>query len=176
MRRPVYVLALLLGLALAVGLGACGSDGGQESTPTDPAAPLTETRASVPTTTVPTTTATTTQTATVPPATTTTTTTTTTTQTTPATTGTSTQPSGGASAGCASVAGGFIRDVSASGTDCGVARGVATAWFDAIHGGAAPDAPITAAGYACAGTLVGERASVTCTGADGAGVTFVASP
>jgi hypothetical protein len=180
MPRRACLLALLLGLALAVGVGACGSDDGSESAVTVPSTPLTETRATVPTITA-TTPTTTTQTATTPPATTPTATTTVpttpaTTPTTPATTGTSTQASGGAPAGCPSAVGGFIRDVSASGADCSVARSVATAWFDAIHGGAAPDTPIEAAGYTCAGTLSGERASVACSGSGGASVTFTASP
>jgi hypothetical protein len=69
--------------------------------------------------------------------------------------------------------GGFIRDVRA--TDCGVARTVASAWFDAVHDGAAPDGAIAAAGYSCSGALSGERASVTCSGSGGV-VAFTASP
>ncbi|HKG02692.1 MAG TPA: hypothetical protein VKB03_05890, partial [Conexibacter sp.] len=80
---------------------------------------------------------------------------------------------GGAPAGCPSAVGGFVRDIRA--TDCGVARNVATAWFDAVHGGAAPDSTIDAAGYSCSGTLAGERASVTC-GGSGGSVSFTASP
>jgi hypothetical protein len=80
---------------------------------------------------------------------------------------------GGAPAGCPNAVGGFIRDLRA--TDCGVARTVASAWFDAVHGGAAPDGAIQAAGYSCNGTLSGERASVTCGGSGGT-VAFTASP
>ena len=117
------------------------------------------------TTTVPTTTA--------PATTTTTTPATTPTATQPSGGATTTQPSGGAPAGCPSAVGGFVRDIRA--TDCGVARNVATAWFDAVHGGAAPDSTIEAAGYSCSGTLAGERASVTCSGSGGS-VAFTASP
>jgi hypothetical protein len=56
-----------------------------------------------------------------------------------------------------------------------VARTVATAWFDAVHGGAAPDSTIDAAGYRCTGTLAGERATVSCA-AGGGSVSFSASP
>lgn len=170
MPRRAHLLALPLALALAA--GACGGDenDGAEA-PIQP--PPTTAQAQTPTTPAPATTETTTvpttpTTATAPP--------TTPTQTTPTTpTTTSTQPSGGAPAGCPSAVGGFIRDVRTSGVDCGAAGTVATAWFDAVHDGAAPDAPITAAGFACGATLVGERASVTCSG-DGGSVSFTASP
>jgi hypothetical protein len=174
MLRRARVLALPLGFALALAIGACGSSDTQESGATV-APPLTAQ------TTAPTTTATTTvPTTTTAPVTTTTTPATTPTSTQP-TTGfaggargtTTTQPSGGAPAGCPTAVGGFIRDV--RGTDCGVARNVATAWFAAIHGGAAPDSTIDAAGYSCSGTLAGERASVTCSGSGGT-VSFTASP
>ncbi|HEU4701896.1 MAG TPA: hypothetical protein VFS37_05380 [Conexibacter sp.] len=56
-----------------------------------------------------------------------------------------------------------------------MARNVASAWFDAVHDGAAPDSAIVAAGYSCSGTLSGQRASVTCSGSDGT-VAFTASP
>ncbi|HET6448992.1 MAG TPA: hypothetical protein VFG31_07765 [Conexibacter sp.] len=171
MLHRLGVVALLLGLICALALGACGSNDSQESgaklTPppvrSGPSEPATT--AAV-TTTAPTTPAT----ATTP------TTTTSTTPTTPSSSSggaTTTQPSGGAPAGCPSVVGGFIRDL--HGSDCGVARTVATAWFDAVHGGAAPDGAVEAAGYRCNGTLAGERASVTCDGGSGA-VTFTASP
>jgi hypothetical protein len=170
MSHCARVLALPLGFALALAVGACGSSNTQESGATVAPLPLTAQ------TTAPATTATTM--ATVP----TTTATTVTTPTTPATTPTATQPSGGATttqpsggapAGCPSAVGGFIRDVRA--TDCGVARSVTTAWFAAVHGGAAPDSTIDAAGYSCSGTLSGERASVTC-GGSGGSVAFTASP
>ena len=76
------------------------------------------------------------------------------------------QPTGGAPAGCPSAVGGFIRDVPRDRLRRRRAA-VATAWFDAVHGGAAPDGPIEAAGYSCNGTLAGERASVTCSGSGG---------
>jgi hypothetical protein len=60
-------------------------------------------------------------------------------------------------------------------SDCGAARAVATAWFGAIHEGAAPDGTIDVAGYRCTSTLVGERASVSCAGSAGS-VAFTASP
>ncbi|HEV7773111.1 MAG TPA: hypothetical protein VGO48_07500 [Conexibacter sp.] len=179
MLHRARVLALPLGFALAMAIGACGSGDAQESGATVAPSPLTTP------TTAPTTTATTTATTTVP----TTTTAPATTTTAPATTPTTTQPSGGATttqpttgfaggargapAGCPSAIGGFIRDVRA--TDCGVARNVATAWFAAVRGGAAPDSAIDAAGYSCSGTLAGERASVTCSGSGGT-VSFTASP
>lgn len=171
----VRLLALPLALVLGAALGACGSDDVQESAAPVAQPPLTTTQPTTSTATSPTTT--TTGTTTVPPSTTTTTTpaTTTPTQTVTTPTTTSTQPSGGAPAGCPTAVGGFIRDMRTSGTDCGVARSVATAWFDAVHGGAAPDAPVTAAGYACSATLAGERASVSCTGSGGS-VSFTASP
>jgi len=172
MLRRARVLALPLGFALALAIGACGSGDAQESGAKMEPSPLT-TR-----TTAPATTAVTTATTTVPTTTTAPATTTTAPATTPTTTqssggATTTQPSGGAPAGCPSAVGGFIRDVRA--TDCGVARNVATAWFDAVHGGAAPDGTIDAAGYSCSGTLAGERASVTCSGSGGT-VAFTASP
>jgi hypothetical protein len=168
------VLALPLGFALALAIAACGSDDRQESSATVAPSPLTAQ------TTAPTTTAATTATTTVPATTTTAPATTTTTA--PATTptapqpsggATTTQPSGGAPAGCPPAIGGFIRDVRA--TDCGVARSVATAWFAAVRGGAAPDSTVDAAGYSCSGSLAGERASVSCTGSGGS-VSFTASP
>lgn len=181
MRRSILAFALLLGVSAAVGLSACGDD---EPEPTATAVP--HTRATTAATSTTATTAPTTPTTTAAPTTTATTTATTTqpsggattTQPSggaPATTPTTTQPSGGGAGGCPNAVGGFIRDVRASGTDCGVAGEVAAAWFDAIDGGAAPDAPITAAGYACSGTLAGQIASVTCQG-DGGRVTFTASP
>jgi hypothetical protein len=165
------LLALPLGFALALAIGACGSGDAQKSVATVSPSPLTAPTTATTTTattpaTVPTTTTTTTVTTTTTPA-----TTTTTTQ--PSGGATTTQPSGGAPAGCPSAVGGFIRDVRA--TDCGVARGVAAAWFAAVHGGAAPDSTIEAAGYSCSGTLSGERASVTCSGSGGS-VAFTASP
>lgn len=173
MLRRARVLALPLGFALAMAIGACGSGDAQESGATIEPSPLTA-QTTAPTTTVPTTTAATTTV----PTTTTAPATTTTPATTPTTTqssggATTTQPSGGAPAGCPSAVGGFVRDIRA--TDCGVARSVATAWFDAVHGGAAPDSAIDAAGYSCSGTLAGERASVTCSGSGGS-VSFTASP
>jgi hypothetical protein len=176
MPHRARLLALPLGFLLAVAIGACGSGDRQESgatlTPppeaTATTAPTT-TAATTSTTTVPTTTATVPTTTQTTP----TTTTTATAPTTPATTPTSTQPSGGAPAGCPSAVGGFIRDV--RGTDCGVARSVASAWFAAVHGGAAPDSTISADGYSCSGTLAGERASVSCSGSGGS-VSFTASP
>lgn len=171
MSRPLAVLALPLGVLCALALAACGSDNSQESGATVTPPPMTSgatspttvpaTTATTPTTTAPTTTA-----ATTPGATQTTT---------QRVTGgaTTTQPSGGAPAGCPPAVGGFVRNL--HGSDCGVARTVASAWFDAVHGGAAPDGTIDAAGYSCSGTLSGERASVTCTGAHG-DVSFTASP
>ncbi|HMJ02295.1 MAG TPA: hypothetical protein VK506_05100 [Conexibacter sp.] len=174
----VRALAVPLGVALALALAlvACGGDEERES-----AAPLTQPPATTqatapaPTTTAATTVATT-GTTTVPPA---TTTAPTTPATTPAPSGgapaTTPADSGGAPAGCPGAVGGFIRDVRASGTDCGVAGEVASAWFDAIDAGAAPDAPITAAGFACSGTLAGQITSVSCSGKGGS-VSFTASP
>jgi hypothetical protein len=173
MLRRARVLALPLGFALAMAIGACGSDNAQESGATVEQSPLTAqttTTTTVPTTTTATTTVPTTTTA---PARTTTAPATTPTMTQPSGGATTTQPSGGAPAGCPSAVGGFVRDIRA--TDCGVARSVATAWFDAVHGGAAPDSAIDAAGYSCSGTLAGERASVTCSGSGGT-VSFTASP
>jgi hypothetical protein len=173
MLHRARLLALPLGFALAMAIAACGSDDPQESGATVAPSPLTA-QTTAPTTTATTTATTTVPTTTTPPA----TTTTTTPATTPTTTqpsggATTTQPSGGAPAGCPSAVGGFIRDVRA--TDCGVAHTVATAWFAAIRGGAAPDSAIDAAGYSCSGTLAGERASVTCGGSGGT-VSFTASP
>jgi hypothetical protein len=173
MLRHVRVLALPLGFALALAIGACGSGDSQESGLKFPPSATAQTTAPATTGSTTTTTAATT---TVPTTTTTTapvTTTTTPTTTQPSGGATTTQPSGGAPAGCPSAVGGFIRDIRA--TDCGVARSVATAWFDAVHGGAAPDGPVDAAGYSCSGTLAGERASVTCSGSGGS-VSFTASP
>lgn len=180
MRRILHVLLLPLGVSAAIGLAACGGDDEPQraATAAPPATQTTAARTTAaattpPTTTAPPTTATTTPTA--PsggaPA-----------STTPssggasATTPTTTRPAGGGgAAGCAEAVGGFIRDVRASGTDCAVAGEVAGAWFDAIDAGQPPDAPITAAGFACAGTLAGQVASVTCRGKGGS-VTFTASP
>jgi hypothetical protein len=174
MLRHARVLALPLGFALAMAIGACGSGDAQESGATVAPSPLTAqttartaTTTTTAATTVPATTTTSPETTTTAPA-----TTPTTTQ--PSGGATTTQPSGGAPAGCPSAVGGFIRDVRA--TDCGTARTVATAWFNAIHGGAAPDSTIDAAGYSCSGTLAGERASVTCGGGSGGSVFFSASP
>jgi len=172
MSNRARLLALPLGFALALAIGACGSGDAQESGATVAPSPLTSrtTTTTVPTTTTATTTVPTT---TAPATTTTTTPATTPTATQPSGGATTTQPSGGAPAGCPSAVGGFVRDIRA--TDCGVARNVATAWFDAVHGGAAPDSTIEAAGYSCSGTLAGERASVTCSGSGGS-VAFTASP
>jgi hypothetical protein len=165
------VIALPLGLLLALAIGACGSGGTKHTAVTSP--PLSvATQASTPTTTA--TTATTTVQTTTTPAATTTTTTQTTTHASGGAAPTSTQPTGGAPAGCPSAVGGFIRDVRA--TDCGVATSVANAWFAAVHGGARPDSPIQAAGYSCDATMAGERASVSCTAAGGGSVAFTASP
>ncbi len=173
-------LTLPLGFVCALSLGACGSDDGHESggpltpppissTPTAPATTATTVTATTPTTTAPAATSTATAPSTTP-------------TTTPRASGgaTTTQPTTGfaggargAPAGCPSAVGGFIRDVRA--TDCGVARTVANAWFDAVHDGAAPDSTVAAAGYSCSGTLSGERASVTCGGSGGT-VAFTASP
>lgn len=173
MLRRARLLALPLGFAFALAIGGCGSDDAQESGAKVAPAPLT-TQTTAPTTTAATTTSTTPATTTTAPVTTTTTPATTTTTSTQSSGGaTTTQPSGGAPAGCPSAVGGFIRDVRS--TDCGVARGVATAWFNAVHGGAAPDSTIEAAGYSCSGRLAGERASVTCSGSGGT-VSFTASP
>jgi len=171
MLRRLGALALPLGFICALALSACGSGDSQESGAklTPPPIPTT---ATAPATTAAT--ATTTSTATTAPPT--TTTAPSSAQTTPSNASggaTTAQPSGGAPAGCPNAVGGFIRDVRA--TDCGVARTVAGAWFDAVHGGAAPDSAIQAAGYSCSGTLSGERADVTCNGSGGI-VAFTASP
>ncbi|HKG39198.1 MAG TPA: hypothetical protein VKB25_09445 [Conexibacter sp.] len=175
MSTRASLLALPLGFALALAIAACGSDDAQESSATVVPSPLTSQTMAPTTTAATTTTATTTvpATTTTAPATTTTTPATTPTATQPSGGATTTQPSGGAPAGCPSAIGGFIRDVRA--TDCGVARSVATAWFAAVRGGAAPDSAVDAAGYSCSGTLAGERASVSCTGSGGS-VSFTASP
>jgi hypothetical protein len=168
MLRRARLLALPLGFLLAVALGACGSGDRSAATLTQPP-PRTQAAAPAATTTG----ATTTPSTTAPPATT-TGTTPATTQTAPATTPTSTQPSGGAPAGCPGAVCGFIRAVRA--TDCGVASGVANAWFSAVHGGARPDSTIAADGYTCTGALAGERASVSCSDGGGGVVAFTASP
>jgi hypothetical protein len=178
MPRRACALALPLGILLAVALGACGSGDADRSGATLTPPPAAATTAPASTVASATTTGTT---ATTTPAATTTAPSTTPTTSTQATGGaTTTQPTTGfaggargAPAGCAPAVGGFIRDVRAS--DCAVAREVATAWFAAVHAGAAPDGPIDAAGYSCSGTLVGERASVTCSGARDR-VAFTASP
>ncbi len=183
-------------LALGFGVAACGgsgSDSADVGTVSDPALTSTRPVATAPepmTQTTPTVTTRTTPTTTVR---TTTTTTTATTPTTPKTTRTTapppsnttpadtiTQPSsGGAGAGptgCPGAIGGFVKGVQATGTDCGQARDVATAWFDQVQGGAAPNSSITASGYSCSGSMSGESAAVTCSGSDGASVSFTASP
>jgi hypothetical protein len=165
--------ALLVVVVLAGVLAACGSSGSGEPVGATVAQPPPTSTAKAatapPTTTLP---ATTTIGTTTVPATTTTIGTTTTVPTT-----TSTQASGGAPAACPGAVGGFIRDVHASGTDCGHARDVANAWFAAVHGGAAPDSPVPAGGYSCTGAMTGERAAVTCSGGSGgAAVSFTASP
>lgn len=172
MSRRAPLLALPLGFACALAIGACGSGNSQESGATIEPSPLTAQTTAPATTAAPTGTQTV-STTTVPATTTSTTPATTPTSTQPSGGATTTQPSGGAPAGCPSAVGGFIRDVRA--TDCGVARSVASAWFAAVHGGAAPDSTIDAAGYSCSGTLAGERASVSCTGSGGS-VSFTASP
>ncbi len=169
---PIRILALPLGLLVALAVGACGSSSAKHTAVTSP--PLSaSTQASTPTTPATTVTSAT-QTTTGPSS---TTTATTTTQTTTHATGgaapTSTQPTGGAPAGCPSAVGGFIRDVRA--TDCSAASSVANAWFAAVHGGARPDSPIQAAGYSCNATMAGEQATVSCTAAGGS-VAFTASP
>jgi hypothetical protein len=166
MRPPV---ALALPIVLAAVLGACGGSGSSQRAATSEAPPLTSSSTTTPTSTAPATTAQTTtaqtQTTTAP------------TSTAPAPTTTSPpQATGGAPAGCAGPAGGFIRDVQASGTDCGRARDVASSWFQAVHGGAAPDSQIAATGYTCSGSLAGERATVTCSGPGGRKIAFTASP
>jgi hypothetical protein len=175
------LVAISLALVLAGGLAACGADDSQDSgatvaqprvaAPTTATAPLTTTTATVPppnttTTTAPPSTTTTTAPATTPS---------TTTTAPPTTTTTPAQAPGGAPAGCGSAVGGFIRDVQVSGADCAAARTVADAWFGAVHEGAAPDGAISAAGYACSGTLAGQRANIACAAGSGR-VTFTASP
>jgi hypothetical protein len=170
MPRRTPLLALPLGLLLALAIAACGSGGAKDTavtTPPLPATTATTAPATIPTTTV------TTATQTVP-----TTTATTTTQTTTRPSGGAAPPTsqatGGAPAACPSAVGGFIRDVRA--TDCSVAGSVANAWFAAVHGGARPDSPIQAAGYSCTGAMAGEQASVSCTASGGGSVAFTASP
>jgi hypothetical protein len=171
MLRRLGVLAFPLGFVCALALGACGSDTSQESGATLMPPPISGGTTAPATTGA---TATTTTSATTTASTSTTAPSTAPTTSTQASGGaTTTTPSGGAPAGCPNAVGGFIRDVRAS--DCGVARDVASAWFAAVHGGAAPDSTIAAAGYSCGGRLSGERASVTCTGARG-DVAFTASP
>lgn len=178
MLRRLGAIALPLGLLCALALGACGSDNSQESGATLTPPPISSATTAPTTSTAATTTTSGTTTATTPTTTTAPATTPTTTQSTTGFAGgargaTTTQPSGGAPAGCPNAVGGFIRDLRA--TDCGAARTVANAWFNAVHGGAAPDGTIQAAGYSCNGTLSGERASVTCNGSGGT-VAFTASP
>lgn len=170
-RRCIRAVALVLVLAAGAAVGACGSSGSEQADTSVTQPPLSSTTATTATSTAMTTTTTTT-----PTVTTTSTSTTPTTTTPPATTTTTAQSPGGAPAGCPSAVGGFVRDVQASGTDCGRARDVASAWFAAVHGGAAPDSQFTAAGYSCSGTLSGERASVSCSGSGGASISFTASP
>lgn len=171
MLRRLGVLALPLGFVCALVLGACGSGNSQESGAKLTPPPLSS--ATTAATTTVTTTATTTSTATAAPTTTAAPSTTPTTSAQSSGGATTTQSSGGAPAGCPPAVGGFIRNVHAS--DCGVAREVASAWFAAVHDGAAPDSTIDAAGYSCSGTLAGERAAVTCSGPRGT-VAFTASP
>jgi len=178
LRRP-GAFALPLGFACALAISACGSNDSQESGAKLTPPPMTSGAGTAATTG--TTAATTVQTTTAAaPATTSTAATTTTTSGSASGGATTTQPTTGftggargAPAGCPNAVGGFIRDL--HGGDCAVARTVASAWFDAVHGGAAPDGPIEAAGYSCRGTLAGERASVSCDG-DGGAVSFTASP
>lgn len=168
MPRRTPLLALALGVLVALAVAACGSGGSKDSATTLP--PLPATTASTPATIETTTVTTATQPSTTP-------------TTATATTQTTTRPSGGAApgsaatggapAGCPSAVGNFIRDVRA--TDCGAARSVANAWFAAVHGGARPDGPIQADGYSCTGTMAGEQANVSCTGSGGS-VAFTASP
>lgn len=176
MLRRLGALALPLGFICAFALGACGSDDSQESGAQLTPPPISSATAAA-TTAAATTSATTGTATTSAPATTTAPSSTQTTSSDATGGATTTQPTtgfaGGAPAGCPTVVGGFIRDVRA--TDCGVARTVASAWFDAVHDGAAPDSTIAAAGYSCSGTLSGERASVTCAGSGGT-VAFTASP
>lgn len=77
---------------------------------------------------------------------------------------------------CGQAVGGFIKGISATGTECGAATGVAGAWYDAVNQGTPPDAAIEAAGYSCSGSMSGQRTDVSCTGGDGVQVTFSASP
>jgi hypothetical protein len=170
-------LGTLIALALAAALAACGGSGGNAAdTVAQP--PLTGSQPTTAATPPPS--ATSIGTATVPATTTTATTTATTPQnggaTTPSQTSTSAAgATGGAQAGCPDAPGGFIRGVQARGTDCGRARDVASAWFTAVHNGAAPTSQVSAAGYACSAAMSGERASVSCTGGGGT-ISFTASP
>jgi len=169
-------LGTLIALALAAALAACGGSGGNAAdTVAQP--PLTGTQPTTAATPPPA--ATSTGTATAPATTTTATTTATAPQTggaTPSQTSTSSAgTTGGAQAGCPDAVGGFIRDVQARGTDCGRARDVASAWFAAVHNGAAPTSQVSASGYACSAMMSGERASVSCSGGTGT-VSFTASP
>jgi hypothetical protein len=168
-------IVVALSLALAAALAACGGSGGNAAdTVAQP--PLTGTQpttAALPP-------ATSTGTATAPAATSTGTTTATTQQTggaTPSQTTTSAAgATGGAQAGCPDAVGGFIRDVQARGTDCGRARDVASAWFAAVHDGAAPTSQVPASGYTCSASMSGERAAVSCSGGAGGTIDFTASP
>jgi hypothetical protein len=172
--RLVHLTALALALALAAALAACGGSSGPNAADTVAQPPLTGTRPA--TTSTPPPAATSTSSATTPA--TATATTPTTTATAPPATHTSTAANGatgGAQAGCPNAVGGFIRDLQARGTDCGRARDVATAWFGAVHSGAAPTSQVSAAGYACGATMSGERAAVSCSGGGGT-ISFTASP
>jgi hypothetical protein len=175
MLRRLGALALPLGFlcALALALGACGSDGSRDSGATLTPPPISSATTAPATTAATAATTASTATTTAPPTTTTAPSATQTTSSAVSGGATTTQPSGGAPAGCPNAVGGFIRDLRA--TDCGAARTVANAWFAAVHGGAAPDSAIQAAGYSCSGTLSGQRASVTCSGSGGT-VLFTASP
>jgi hypothetical protein len=163
---------------LAAALAACGGSGGNAA---DTVAQPPSNGTQPTTATTPPLAATSTGTATAPATTSTgTTTATTTTQQTGGATPSQTTTSaagatGGAQAGCSNAVGGFIRDVQARGTDCGRARDVASAWFAAVHDGAAPTSQVTASGYACTAAMSGERAAVTCSGGGGT-IDFTASP
>jgi hypothetical protein len=88
------------------------------------------------------------------------------------------RPSGGSATPveCGEAIGGFVKGISASGADCGAASGVVSSWYEAVNQGSAPDAAIEAAGYTCSGSMSGQRATVSCSGAGGARVSFTASP
>lgn len=172
MLRRLGAFALPLGFACALAIAACGSNDSKESGATVAPPPIVSGAGTVATTG--TTVSTTAQTTTASTTTTSTAATTTTTTSSHSSGGaTTTQPSGGVPAECPNVVGGFIRNLHAG--DCGVGRTVASAWFDAVHGGAAPDSPVEAAGYRCLGVLTGERADVLCDGSGGT-VAFTASP